>query len=121
MTVKETIDAVNEMGSKGFDSLNSLGELNLKVWERLAARQMETINLMMETGVRQMKVAGEAKSYSDFLKGQVELAKDSGESIMAETKTNMGLANEVRDEYRAWFQSGVSELTAEMRKSASAA
>jgi hypothetical protein len=49
------------------------------------------------------------------------MAKETSERMMAETKTNMELAGEVRDDYREWVQSGVSELTAEMRKTAAAA
>jgi phasin family protein len=121
MTMKDNINSMNEMGNKGFDRLNSLGELNLRVWEKLAARQMEAVNAMMEQGARQMKLATEAKGYNDYLKGQMEIAKEVSERMMSEAKTNMDLAGEVRDDYRAWMQSGVSELTSEMRKSTTAA
>ena len=121
MTMKDNINAVNEMGNKGFERINSLGELNLKVWEKLAARQMDALNIMMEQSMRQMKMASEAKGYNEFVKGQVEMAKVASERMMVETKTNMELAGEVRDEYRDWMQSGVSELTAEMRKTATVA
>ena len=121
MTMKDNINAVNEMGNKGFERINSLGELNLKVWEKLAARQMDALNIMMEQSVRQMKMASEAKGYNELLKGQIEMAKEASERMMAETKTNMELVGEVRDEYRDWVQSGVSELTAEMRKTATVA
>jgi phasin family protein len=120
MSMKDNLNTMNEMGNKGFDRLNSLGELNLKIWEKLAARQMEAVNLMVEQGVRQMKLASESKGYNDFLKGQMEMAKEAGERMMAEAKTNMELAGEVRDDYRAWMQSSVSELTADMRKSTTA-
>ena len=40
---------------------------------------------------------------------------------MEEVRTNMSLANEVRDEYRAWAQAGMSELTAEIKKNAAKA
>jgi phasin family protein len=121
MTMKDNINAVNEMGNKGFERINSLGELNLKIWEKLAARQMDALNIMMEQSVRQMKMASEAKGYNELLKGQIEMAKEASERMMAETKTNMELVGEVRDEYRDWVQSGVSELTAEMRKTATVA
>ena len=54
MTVKDSLTAMNEMTSKGADRLSSLGDLNLKIWEKLAARQLEALNLMMEQSVRQM-------------------------------------------------------------------
>ena len=120
MTMKDNLNTMNEMSNKGFDRLNSWGELNLKVWEKLASRQMEAVNAMMEQGVKQMKLATEAKGYNDFVRGQMEMAKDVSERMMAEAKTNLELAAEVRDDYRAWMQSGVSELTAEMRKTTAA-
>ena len=121
MSVKETMNLFNEMGNKGFEHLNALGELNLKVWETVAARQVEAFNLVMEQGSRQMKLATESKGYNEYVKGQVELARETGERVMAETKSNLQLAGQVRDDYRAWFQQGVSELTAEMRKAAPSA
>ena len=36
--------------------------------------------------------------------------------MMEEAKANMQLAGEVRDLYRSWFEQGVSELSAEVRK-----
>ena len=121
MTAKDSLTAMNEMTSKGADRLSSLGDLNLKIWERLAARQLEALNLMMEQSVRQMKIASEAKGYNEFVKAQVEMAKEASERMMEEVRTNMSLANEVRDEYRAWAQAGMSEMTAEIKKSVASA
>ena len=121
MTMKDSLTTMNEMTSKGADRLSSLGDLNLKIWEKLAARQLEALNLMMEQSVRQMKIASEAKGYNEFVKAQVEMAKEASERMMEEVRTNMSLANEVRDEYRAWAQAGMSEMTAEIKKSVASA
>jgi len=121
MNMKDNLSAINEMSSKGFERMNTLGELNLKVWEKFASRQMEAVTLMLEQGTRQLRVASEAKGYNELMKGQMEMAKEVGGRMMAEAKTNMELAGEVRDDYRTWVQTGVSDLTAEMRKTATAA
>ena len=65
--------------------------------------------------------ASEAKGYNEFVKAQVEMAKEASERMMEEVRTNMSLANEVRDEYRAWAQAGMSEMTAEIKKSVASA
>jgi len=119
--MNDNLNAINAMSGKGFERLSSLGELNLKVWEKVASRQMEAVNLFMEQGVRQMKMASEAKGYSDLMKGQMEMTKEVGERMMAETKSNMEFAGQVRDDYRAWMQSGVSEMTATMRNTTATA
>lgn len=121
MNAKESVTMINEMSTKGFDRLNALGEINLRAWEKLTARQMDAVNAMVEQGIRQMKLATESKGYNEYMKGQVELAKELSGRMMAETKANMQLAGEVRDQYRAWVEEGVSELNAGMRKNAPSA
>jgi hypothetical protein len=116
MTVKENINVLNEMNNKGLDRLNALGELNMRTWETLASRQLDAMNLFMEQGIRQMKLATESKGYSDFVKGEMELAKEMSTRMMEETKANMQLAGKVRDDYRSWFQDGLSQFSTEVRK-----
>ena len=121
MTAKENLDAVNDMGNKGMERMNQLGELNVKVMEKIASRQMDAMNFMLEHGMRQMKLASEAKGYNEFVKGQVELAKETSERMMEETKANMQIAAEVREDYRAFVQDGMSELSEGVRKASPAA
>ena len=85
MNAKDNLNAMNEIGNKGMERMNMLGELNMRVWEKLASRQMEAMNFMMEQSMRQMKLATESKGYSEFVKGQVELAKETSERMMEET------------------------------------
>jgi hypothetical protein len=89
--------------------MNALGELNLKAAEKVVARQMDAFNLFMEQGVRLMTLATEAKGYSDFYKGQIDMAKEMTQRMMAESKTNMQVAGELRDEYRGWLDAAMAE------------
>ena len=116
MSVKDNVDAISELGNKNAERLNALSALNMRTWEKLAARQMDAMNLLMEQGMRQMKLASESKGYNELVKGEVELAKEVSSRMMEEAKANMQLAGEVRDLYRSWFEQGVSELSAEVRK-----
>jgi hypothetical protein len=116
MSVEGNPDLMSQVGNKGVARLNELGELNLRTLEKLAGRQMDAMNLMMEQGVRQMKLATESKGYSEYLKGGVELATEISTRMMEESKINMQLVGQVRDDYRDWFQKGVSELSSDFRK-----
>jgi len=116
MSAQENLDAVKDLGSKGMEHLNQLAELNMKVFEKITSRQMEALNFMMAQSKRQMQLASEAKGYSEFMKGQVELAKETSERMLEETKANMQIANEVRDDYRAFVQKGMNELSEEVKK-----
>jgi len=76
----------------------------------VVARQMDALNLFMEQGVRMMTLATEAKSYGDYYKGQVEMAKELTERMMEESKTNMKLAGDVREDYRGWFDAALADV-----------
>ncbi|MBK1732597.1 phasin family protein [Thiococcus pfennigii] len=120
MTINETVKTATDMTAKGMDRFNSMAELNMRTWERLAGRQMDVFGLWLEQGMRLATLATESKSYTDYVKGQVEIAKDVSERMMAETKTNMQLLGEVRDDYRVWYERGMSELSSELRQAVAA-
>ncbi len=121
MSANQTINAVTEIANKGVERLTTLGDLNLRVFERLAARQMDAANLAVEQGTRVMKLVTEAKSYNDLVKCQVEATKELGERLVAESKTNVSLASQVRDDYRAWFEKNLADVSADLRKAVPAA
>lgn len=118
MIAKDGLEKVKEMGTKSMENMNQLAELNMKVLEKITSRQMEELNFMMAQSKRQLELASAAKGYQEFMKGQVELAKETSERMLEMTKANMQIANEVRDEYRSFVQKGMSELSEEVKKAA---
>lgn len=116
MPANETVKAVNEITSKSIERMTNLSELNLRIFERVAARQMDAVNLYMEHGARVMKLATESKGYNELVKSQVEAAKELSERVMAESKTNLTLAGQVRDDYRTWFEKTLADVSTDLRK-----
>jgi len=110
MSTQDVMNTYKDLANQNVERLNTLGELNLKVAEKMVSRQMDAMNLFMEQGVRMLKLATEAKGYGELYKGQVEMAKEMSEQLMAESKTNMALAGEIRDDYRGWFDAAMAEL-----------
>ncbi len=102
MTVKQNMNAVNDLFSKGLERMTALGELNLKLGEQMAERQLDAMNLYLEQGTRMMQLGTESRGYADLYKGQVEMSRDLGTKLMDESRTNMKLAGQMRDEYRTW-------------------
>jgi len=116
MNTKKGLEAVNEMGTKAIDNLNKLAELNMKVVEKITSRQMEAMNFMLEQSKRQMELATQAKGFDEFIKAQAELAKQTSERLLEESKANMQMVSEVREDYRAFVQQGMTDLSEEVRK-----
>jgi len=117
MNAKDQMNTFNELTNDSVERMTSLGELNLRVAERLASRQMDLMSRWMEQGTRYMRSATEARGYSDLYKTQIDMAKDASEQMLAESKASLQLASEARDEYRAWYEDALSG----MRKHAGAA
>jgi phasin family protein len=115
MTTTDTLNAVTDMTTKNVARLTSLGELNVRIFEKMAARQMDTLTLYMDHTLRMTKLATEAKGYNEFFQGQVDATKELSERVMAESKTTLQLVNEARDDYRVWLEKNTAELTAELR------
>ena len=116
MTTNETMNAVNEIDQQERRAHDQPGRAQRAHLRELAARQMDAMNLSMDHGMRLMKLATESKGYNEFFKGQVEATKELSERVMAESKTNMQLAGEARDDYRAWFEKNLAEVSADLRK-----
>jgi phasin family protein len=116
MTTNETFKAIDDFTHKGVEQVSSLGNLNLRIFERLAALQAETVNLAVEHSVRLAKLATDSKDYNEFFKGHVEASKDLSERLMSVSKENLQLAGQVNDDYRAWFEKSLAEVSADLRK-----
>ncbi len=118
MNTTETLNTVKDLSIKGMERINSLNELNMSLFERMAAQQMETLKMLMEHGKRTMTLtlATDAKGYNAFLKGQIEAAKDLSEQVMAKSKSSMTLAGQFSEDYRAWYMQNLTEVSADLRK-----
>lgn len=121
MNANNSLKTVNDLTSKSIERVTSLGELNIRLFEKMAARQIDAVTLYTDHAVHMFKLATEAKGYNELLKSQVDAAKELSERVVAESKTAIQLVGEARDDYRAWFEKNTAEITADLRKNAVAA
>jgi len=109
MNTKDVMSTYTELTNKSVERVNALGEINLKMAETVATRQMDMMNMFMKQGLRMMTLTTEAKGYSDLYKGQVEMTKEIVGRMMEESKSGMKLAGQLRDDYRGWFDAAMAE------------
>jgi len=118
MKTKETIDAVNEFAGNGYQSLRRLGEINQRAFDRIVEKQVSLMNIWMDAGMQQIKLATEAKGLQDLMTGNLTITKAVAEKLVAENRDSLEMAAETRDELRAWFESGVADVTERVTKAA---
>ncbi|NCA70383.1 MAG: phasin family protein [Sphingobacteriia bacterium] len=121
MNTTDTINAINDMTNKTVERMNSLGELNVRIFEKMSALQMDTMSLYMEHAMRVVKLATESKGYNELMKGQVDATKELSERILTEGKSGIQAISAIRDDYRTWFEKNMAEISTDLRKGVSAA
>jgi Phasin protein len=120
-STREGIEMMNELGDKGYEAAQSLGEIHLRAIERMVGRQLDAMGLLMDSGLRQVKMVTEVKGAGELVKGQIGLAREVGERMLAETRENMRLMGDTRDEYRAWLEKEVRVVSEGLGKQRPAA
>jgi len=85
------------------------------VLDKVTTGQKKALDLFMEQSKRQVELATKAKGFDEFIKGQAELAKETSERMLEETKTNMQVANEMREKYSAMVKDQIAKFTDKVR------
>ncbi len=109
---KENLETFKNFGTAGFETINTLTDLNVRTFEKLVAIQAETFNLFVDAGTELAKLGNEVKDAKAFVEGEVELAKQLGENLVAKSKESLEVSTEVCDEYNSWVKSNVEAFTA---------
>jgi histone H3/H4 len=105
----ETIEAVNEMGSKGYENLRKLGEMQMDTFNKMFEKQVDVFNLVMSTTISQVELANEAKDYQDALRGQMTLGQKLAEDLVEKARESAEFAQQAGESYRAWAEEIVKE------------
>ena len=102
------IDMMNELNSKTYESTRKLADLTLRNLETLLSRQMDAATLFVETGLRQYRLVTENKNYHELMRAEMEMAREFGDRIVAESRQNMKLMGEAREGYRSWYEQNMA-------------
>ncbi len=102
------IDMMNELNSKTYESTRKLADLTLRNLETLLSRQMDAATLFVETGLRQYRLVTENKNYNELMRAEMEMAREFGDRIVAESRQNMKLMGEAREGYRSWYEQNMA-------------
>jgi len=116
MNLNDVFDLVSKTTDENYDNLRKLTDLNLKVWDQLAAKQMEVMNLCFETGNKQVELTKDAKRADDLYSKQAELARELGEQLIERNQQVMEILNKSRQEYKDWVEAGTAQAKSRMEQ-----
>ncbi len=113
---KENIELINEINSKGYDSVRQLTDISLKAWNQAMEKQMASYSSLMNSGLEQMKLISEAKDYHEVVRSQMDLTRKIGEEMMTGARDAVELSQKTGEELRAWFEHSLSSVNEQVAK-----
>ena len=118
-TMNENLEMLKEVANEGYENARQLGEINLRIWNKMLEKQTDALGFWLDAGTKQLELATTAKSYREYLETQSQLTRELNESLITGGRESVKLAGEVRDEYRSWMESA-TEKAANRAKEATA-
>ena len=116
MPMNDTLNAVNPLSDHSLTRMASLTDLSLDICDRLAAKQMAAMDLLVEHGNDILAHAVGAKDVETLVKGQLDAAQDLIRLIMAECRTSLVMASQANHEVQSWFKKNLTEVTSDLQK-----
>ncbi len=113
---QETVAMMNELGSKGYENLRELGELQMAAWNGLMEKQMQAFNLVVDSAVAQVALVGEGKEPQELLRDQIELNRKLAEDVTEVTRESVELVQKTGEDIRGWAEAAVRQAGEEAEK-----
>lgn len=113
---KELMEMVNQFNENMFASAKRLGELNLRTFEQIAAKQAEIVNSCLESSAKQYEVLTTAKDYKDAMTAQSALLKGCNEKFLANMRETAEMMTVVRNELSEMVEEAVKYTSESVEK-----
>ena len=113
---QESVEMMNELGTKGYNSLRQLGEMQMAAWNGLMEKQLQAFNVAVDSAVAQVQLVAEGKEPQELVQAQVELNRKLAEEMMAKTRESFELVQKAGEDVRGWAEEAVKQATAEAEK-----
>ncbi|MFQ5936035.1 MAG: phasin family protein [Acidiferrobacterales bacterium] len=115
----QVLEKIEEFGQPGFELAKRLGAFQVRLWDKLAAQQLEVAELWVGVGIKQLRLLAEAQGPYDVFAGQSQLAQECVERAMEQTRR--GIAALVQQEFEATVKPVAPEAAAANREAPASA
>ncbi len=112
---KQALDTVQNAVETAYETTKQVVDINAAAWEGLIEKQLEVMNQVVDLGVKQFKLLGEARDVKTTLAAQTGLVENAAEQAMANVRDVVKIANETRAAYDKLVNKGVQEAVAAVK------
>lgn len=104
---KDILSNVEKFNRVGLDSARRLGEINLKLFERLTENQLAFAAEYFETGYEQLKRLGESKDLQTVVQGQSRFVSELQQKVADHARRTAEVFADARGDYADLIESGL--------------
>ena len=109
---KDVVNGIEQFNQSAMDSVKKVGEINMRVFERIAQEQMAAATEMLEGGVKQVEVLTGTTDIQGVFKAQSEYAASMSDSFVEHAKKTAEILTEAKDGYTKLFEEGMKVAAA---------
>jgi actin-like ATPase involved in cell morphogenesis len=89
------------------ESLKSLGAINARVYDKLAAVQRDFVTQMLDLGNQLAGTTTDLRDVQEFVTRQTQLLTTCNEKLLGAARTATEIMLSSREEYQHWFEDGM--------------
>lgn len=107
----ETLQKWAELNQSSMEAIKELGDINTRMMTRLTQRQIDMMNLYMESSAKQMEVLSNAKNPQDIMGSQSQLYTEMNEKLMDNARQTLEVLMDAKSELSGWAEKGMSKAS----------
>lgn len=100
-----------DMNKNTLSVLKALGEINAAAITRLNQRQMDMINLYVESGAKQLEVLSESHNVQDVLTAQSRLVSEMNDKLIKNARDTVEVLVDTKSDFSSWVEKGIESTT----------
>ncbi|MCW8964102.1 MAG: phasin family protein [Gammaproteobacteria bacterium] len=113
----ESMDFYKDLTTRTVESVKRLGELNLRTFETLAAKQVEMVQSCVEAGVKQSEVlTSNGGDIKELLSAQAELSSSCAEQFTNNMMETVDIIKTAQEELSGLVEESVAEVKENVAK-----
>ena len=112
----ESMEFYRDLTTRTVESVKRLGELNLRTFETLAAKQVEMMQSCVDSGVKQAEVLSGNRDIKEMLTAQAELSSSCAEKFSTNMMETADILKTAQDELTGLVEESVAEVKENVAK-----
>jgi hypothetical protein len=111
---KANLELFKEFGINGYENIRALAEINLRTWEQLVEKQLDTFGVFVDAGIEQLSATSHSSDPKALFDNQLALGRALGENLAGKGRDAVNLATQASNEYRSWLENGINTFNSKV-------